>query len=98
MPTDYRHIDKHVRLVMTLIALCCTRQSRVETDGQTDRPSTLSPSFAVDKNNSSLKTPFQIQIQQQQQHHILKPSNNTVLTESKLTSRKMLITLTYYGQ
>ncbi len=25
--TDYRHADKHLRLVMTLIALCCTRQS-----------------------------------------------------------------------
>ncbi len=24
----YRHTDKHLRLVMTLIALCCTRQSR----------------------------------------------------------------------
>ena len=43
-PTDYRHTDKHLRLVMTLIALCCTRQSRApsrestdkQTDGQTD--------------------------------------------------------------
>ena len=25
-PTDYRHTDKHLRLVITLIALCCTRQ------------------------------------------------------------------------
>ncbi len=28
MPTDYRHTDKHLRLVMTPIAICCTRQSR----------------------------------------------------------------------
>ncbi len=27
-PTDDRHTDKHLRLVVTLIALCCTRQSR----------------------------------------------------------------------
>ncbi len=27
MPTDYRHTHKHFRLVMTLIALYCTRQS-----------------------------------------------------------------------
>ncbi len=26
--TAYRHTDKHLRLVMTCIALCCTRQSR----------------------------------------------------------------------
>ena len=26
-PPDYRHTDKHLRLVMTFIALCCTRQS-----------------------------------------------------------------------
>ncbi len=26
-PTDYRHIDKHLRLIITPIALCCTRQS-----------------------------------------------------------------------
>ena len=62
-PTDYRHTVKHLRLVMTLTALCCTRQSRSPkrfshesgdgwTDGQTDGrtlPSTLSPSSAVDK-------------------------------------------------
>ncbi len=24
-PTDYRHTEQHLRLVMTLIALCCTR-------------------------------------------------------------------------
>ena len=28
MPTKYRHTDKHLRLVMTLIALFCIRQSR----------------------------------------------------------------------
>ncbi len=28
MPTDNRHTDKHLRLVMTPIAVCCTRQSR----------------------------------------------------------------------
>ncbi len=28
LPTDYRHTDKHLKLVMALIALCCTRQSR----------------------------------------------------------------------
>ncbi len=28
MPTDYRHTDKHLRLVITLTVLCCTRQSR----------------------------------------------------------------------
>ncbi len=27
-PTDYRHTDKHLRLVMALIAPNCTRQSR----------------------------------------------------------------------
>ncbi len=27
-PTDYRHTDEHLRLIMTPIALCCTRQSR----------------------------------------------------------------------
>ena len=26
-PTDYRQPDKHLRLIMTLIALCCTRQT-----------------------------------------------------------------------
>ncbi len=46
MPTDYRHIDKHLRLVMTPIGVCCTRQSRApsidresaneRTDGWTD--------------------------------------------------------------
>ncbi len=35
-PTDYRHTDKHLRLVMPLIALYCTRQSRVSTDRRTD--------------------------------------------------------------
>ncbi len=25
---DYRHTDEHLRLVMTMIALCCTRQSQ----------------------------------------------------------------------
>ncbi len=40
--TDYRHTDKHLRLVIIPVALCCTRQSRapsamrVETDEQTD--------------------------------------------------------------
>ncbi len=27
-PTEFRNTDKHLRLAMTLIALCCTRQSR----------------------------------------------------------------------
>ncbi len=27
-PTDYRHTDKHLKLVMAPIALNCTRQSR----------------------------------------------------------------------
>ncbi len=55
--TDYRHTDKHLRLVMSLVALCWTRQSRApiinRTDrhpnGQTDRrtlPSSLSPSLS----------------------------------------------------
>ncbi len=26
-PTDYRHTDKHLRLVMGVLALCCTRQN-----------------------------------------------------------------------
>ncbi len=26
--TNYRHTDKHLRQVMTAIALCCTRQSK----------------------------------------------------------------------
>ena len=36
--TDYRHTDKHLRLVMVLIALYCTQQSREgeQTDGRTD--------------------------------------------------------------
>ena len=36
-PTDYKHTDKHLRLIITLVALCCTRQSRAQTDIQTDR-------------------------------------------------------------
>ncbi len=28
LPMNYRHTDKHLRVVMTLVALCCTRQSR----------------------------------------------------------------------
>ena len=32
MPTNYRHTDKHLRLVMPLIALCCHERS----DGWTD--------------------------------------------------------------
>ncbi len=28
MPPDYRHTDQHLKLVMTLIALWCTQQSR----------------------------------------------------------------------
>ena len=49
-PTDY----KHLRLVMTLIALCCQAVQTGElghTNGQTDGrtlPSTLSLRFAVD--------------------------------------------------
>ena len=41
--TDYRHNDKHLRLVMPLTALCCTRQRskgsavRALTDGPTAR-------------------------------------------------------------
>ncbi len=27
-PTDYQHTDNHLRLVMVVVALCCTRQSR----------------------------------------------------------------------
>ncbi len=27
-PTDYRHTEKHLRLVMRVVTLCCTRQSR----------------------------------------------------------------------
>ncbi len=27
-PTDYRHTDNHFRLVLVVVALCCTRQSR----------------------------------------------------------------------
>ncbi len=29
MPTHYRHTDNHLRLVMVVVAHCCTRQSRV---------------------------------------------------------------------
>ncbi len=52
-PTDYRHTDKHLRLVMAPIALNCTRQSRDRrTDGQTDGRYQVHylPRFAVDKN------------------------------------------------
>ncbi len=27
-PTDYRHTDNHLRLVIVVVAHCCTRQSR----------------------------------------------------------------------
>ena len=27
-PNDYRHTDNHLRLVMVVVVLCCTRQSR----------------------------------------------------------------------
>ncbi len=61
-PTDFRHTDNHLRLVMVFVARCCTRQSRApkpfkqessdkQTHGRTDGrtlPSTLSPCFAVD--------------------------------------------------
>ena len=45
LPTDYRHTDKYFRLVQP--------RERWQTDRRTDGrvlPSTLSPSFAVDKN------------------------------------------------
>ena len=52
MPTEYRHTDKHLRLVMTLNAHCCTRQRRApKTNGWMDGrmlPSTLFSRFAVD--------------------------------------------------
>ncbi len=43
-PPDYRHTDKHLRLVMTPNALCCTRQTTGQMDGRT-LPSALSPSL-----------------------------------------------------
>ena len=47
-PTDYRHTDKHLRLVMSLIASARRAHTNWQTDGRT-LPGTLSPSFAVDK-------------------------------------------------
>ncbi len=40
MPTYYRHTDKHLRLIMQVVALCCTLQSRLRresVEGQIDR-------------------------------------------------------------
>ena len=37
MPTDYRHTDKHIRLVMTLTDLCCQTSTHKRTDRQVDR-------------------------------------------------------------
>ncbi len=61
-PTDYRHTDKHLGLVMAPIALNCTRQSRDgRTDGRTDRWTDgryqvhYLPRFAVDKNLALLE-------------------------------------------
>ena len=52
-PTGYSHTDKHLRLVMTPIALNCTRQSRVSADGRTDGRYQIHylPRFAVDNND-----------------------------------------------
>ena len=36
MPTDCRHTDNDLGLVIVVVALCCTRQSRALTDGRTD--------------------------------------------------------------
>ncbi len=49
-PTNYIHTDKHLRLVMTLIALCCRERSDGRTDGQTDGRYQVHylPRFAVD--------------------------------------------------
>ena len=46
-PTDYRHTDKHLRLVMVLIALYCTRQSRTSLRAG-KLTLTLSPTFDLD--------------------------------------------------
>ncbi len=61
MATDYRHTDKHLRLVMVLIALYCTRQSQTPngsavrggTAGRTDGHYQVHylPRFAVDNND-----------------------------------------------
>ena len=58
-PTDYKHTDNHLRLVMVVLVLYCTRQSRALTNTQTNKHTgrqtdgwtlscTLSPCFAVD--------------------------------------------------
>ena len=50
MPTDYIHIAKYLRLVMTLIALCCTRKSRapvpkIQVKGQTVKTGELGQTY-----------------------------------------------------
>ena len=66
MPTNYKHADKHLRLVMILIALCCTQQSRAPNIDQCTpencpwqvtfwpRPLILS----LKQGNSDVKIPF----------------------------------------
>ncbi len=60
MPTDYRHTDNHLRLVMVLIALYWSNGSAVredadgQTDGRTDGRYQVHylPRFAVDNNHA----------------------------------------------
>ncbi len=62
---DYRHTDKHLRLVMTLISLCCTRQSRAPNIDRCaleiwPRPLTLTndldPTFDLDLKGQTVQT------------------------------------------
>ncbi len=56
-PTDYRHTDKHLWLVMTLIALCCTRQiPNIARNLTLTRPLTLTLTPTLKQGNSNWPT------------------------------------------
>ncbi len=66
-PTDYRHTDNDLRLVMVVIALCCTWQSRAPNIDRCvpyiwpwPRSLTLTPTFDLDlkASNSDVDTQF----------------------------------------
>ena len=41
--TDYKHTDNHLRLVMVVVAVCCSlgKAERKQTDGQTDATNSI---------------------------------------------------------
>ncbi len=66
MPTDYRHTDNHLKLVMVVVAHSAVR---VLTDGQTDRqtdgrtlPILLFPCFAKATRSIKIDTEFTGQV------------------------------------